>query len=60
MRPSRPAAAFLILGFVGMLLGVTFKLNHYIGAEELFNIGVVLVVIGAAFWIFKLMRKNPS
>ena len=58
MRPSRLAAAFLILGFVGMLLGVTFKLNRWIGAEGLFNFGVVLVVVGAGLWIVKLMR-NP-
>lgn len=41
-----------------MLLGVTFKLNRWIGAEGLFNFGVVLVVVGAGLWIVKLMR-NP-
>ena len=46
MRPTPRTLAILLLGLAGILLGVTFKLNHLMGAHTLFNVGVVLTVVG--------------
>ena len=42
MRPTPRTLAILLLGLAGILLGVTFKLNHLMGAHTLFNVGVIL------------------
>jgi len=39
MHLSRLTLTLLLLGGGAMLVGVTFKLNHLMGAETLFNAG---------------------
>jgi uncharacterized membrane protein len=60
MRPSKPALTLMILGLVGVLLGVTFKLNHLMGAEPLFNAGVLALVVGLLAWVVALFRKKRA
>jgi uncharacterized membrane protein len=50
----------MILGLVGVLLGVTFKLNHLMGAERLFNAGILALVVGLLAWVVALLRKKGA
>ena len=56
MRPTPRTLAILLLGLASILLGVTFKLNHLMGAHTLFNVGVVLTILGVALWVIQLVR----
>ncbi len=58
MRPSKPTLTLMILGLVGVLLGTAFKLNHLMGAERLFNAGMLALVIGLLSWVVSLIRKS--
>ena len=58
MRPSKPTLTLMILGLVGILLGTAFKLNHLMGAERLFNAGMLALVIGLLSWVVSLIRKS--
>ena len=58
MRPSKPKLTLMILGLVGVLLGTAFKLNHLMGAERLFNAGMLALVIGLLSWVVSLIRKS--
>ena len=37
MHLSKPTLTLLLLGTSGILVGYTFKLNHLMGAEQVFN-----------------------
>ena len=50
----------MILGLVGLLMGVTFKLNHLMGAEHLFNLGTLALVVGLLAWVVALVRKTKG
>ena len=52
--------AILLLGLAGVLLGVTFKLNHLMGAHTLFNVGVVVTVVGVVLWVIQLVRGEAK
>ena len=56
MRPTSRTLATLLLGLAGILLGITFKLNHLMGAHTLFNVGVGLTVVGVALWVIQLVQ----
>ena len=58
MRPAPRTLAILLLGLSGILLGVTFKLNHLMGAHTLFNAGVVVTVVGVVLWVVQLVRTE--
>lgn len=50
-----------ILSLVGLALvvtGVTFKLNHLMGAETVFNAGAVVLVSGLLLWAVALVRAR--
>jgi hypothetical protein len=56
MRPTPRILAILLLGLAGILLGVTFKLNHLMGAHTLFNAGVIVTMIGVILWVVHLVK----
>ena len=60
MRPTPRTLAILLLGLAGVLLGVTFKLNHLMGAHTLFNVGVVVTVVGVVLWVVQLVRGEAK
>ena len=60
MRPTPRTLAILLLGLASILLGVTFKLNHLIGAHTLFNAGVVVTVVGVVLWVVQLVRGEAK
>ena len=50
-----------ILSLVGLALlitGYTFKLNHLMGAETVFNAGAVVLVLGLLLWAVALARAK--
>ena len=50
-----------ILSLVGLALvftGITFKLNHLMGAEPVFNAGAVVLVLGLLLWAVALVRAK--
>ena len=60
MWPNPRTLALLLLGLAGILLGVTFKLNHLIGAHTLFNAGAVVTVVGVVLWVIQLVRGEAK
>ena len=60
MKPTPRILAILLLGLAGVLLGVTFKLNHLMGAHTLFNVGVVVSVVGVVLWVIQLVRGEAK
>ena len=60
MRPTPITLAILLLGLAGILLGVTFKLNHFMGAHTLFNAGAVVTIVGVALWVIQLVRGEAK
>ncbi|MDG1674200.1 MAG: hypothetical protein P8H88_02020 [Flavobacteriales bacterium] len=52
MHTSRLTLTLLLLGGASLLAGLTFKLNHLMGAETLFNAGALVLVAGmlSALW----------
>ena len=58
MEPSTTSAIILLGGFALALLGVTFKLNHLMGAELVFNAGALGLVLGLLLWLRDLFRNR--
>ena len=58
MTPSKSSLTLLILGLAGALTGLAFKLNHLMGAETLFNAGIVALVAGLLLWGLRVMRSK--
>ncbi|MDA0729887.1 MAG: hypothetical protein O3B70_09925 [Bacteroidetes bacterium] len=58
MRPPKPAFALILLGLAIVLLGLTFKLNHWMGAESLFNAGMAGLVVGLLWWVAWVMGSR--
>ena len=58
MKPSTTSAIILLGGLALTLLGVTFKLNHLMGAETVFNAGALALVLGLLLWMRDLFRKR--
>ena len=50
-----------ILSLAGLALvvtGITFKLNHLMGAETVFNAGAVVLVLGLLLWAVAVVRAK--
>lgn len=58
MKPNTTSAIILLGGLALALLGVTFKLNHLMGAEPIFNAGALGVVLGLLLWVCDLFRNR--
>ena len=48
------------MGLALVVVGVTFKLNHLMGAEEVFNTGAVVLVIGLVGWGVAVLRRKSD
>ena len=57
-EPFRPTSTLLLLGVAGILTGVAFKLNHLMGAETVFNIGAVILVVGLLFAVRDVWKNT--
>tara|TARA_B100000683_G_C12414354_1_gene525192 strand:+ start:338 stop:511 length:174 start_codon:yes stop_codon:yes gene_type:complete len=56
MTPNKTPKAISLIGLALTLTGLTFKLNHLMGAPEIFNIGIAILVIGLSWWAIRLIR----
>tara|TARA_B110000003_G_scaffold151696_1_gene152472 strand:+ start:118 stop:306 length:189 start_codon:yes stop_codon:yes gene_type:complete len=58
MQPNTTSAIILLGGLALILVGVTFKLNHLMGADPIFNAGALGLVLGLLLWMRDLFRKR--
>jgi NADH:ubiquinone oxidoreductase subunit K len=60
MHLSKLTLTLLILGLSGILVGLTFKLNHLMGAEQMFNAGMLAAVAGLLLAIRDVWRHRSA
>ena len=58
MKLSKSSIIVILLGLIFIIVGFTFKLNHLMGAETIFNIGSALNVIGLAMMIYSIAKNR--
>lgn len=49
-----------LIGLALVVVGVTFKLNHLMGAEQVFNAGAVVLVVGLVSWAVAVLRRKSG
>ncbi|MEC8368505.1 MAG: hypothetical protein VXZ56_02695 [Bacteroidota bacterium] len=50
----------MLLGLSGILVGFTFKLNHLMGAEPIFNTGVFAAVLGLLLSVRDIWKRRNA
>ena len=60
MHLSKLTLTLLLLGFCGILVGFTFKINHLMGAEQVFNAGVFATVVGLLLAIRDVWKQRNT
>ena len=60
MHLSKLTLTLLLLGLSGILVGFTLKLNHLIGAEQVFNAGVFSAVVGLLLAIRDVWKQRKA
>ena len=60
MHLSKLTLTLLLLGLSGVLVGLTFKLNHLMGAEQCFNAGVFTAVVGLLLAIRDVWKRRNA
>jgi hypothetical protein len=59
-RTQRAIIALILVGLALALAGVAFKLNRLMRAEQLFHVGVGVLVLGLLFWTAFLLLGSFS
>lgn len=60
MHLSKLTLTLLLLGLSGFLVGWTFKLNHLMGAEQVFNAGTLVLVAGLLLAIRDVWKRRDT
>ena len=60
MHLSKLTLTLLLLGLSGILVGWTFKLNHLMGAEQVFNAGTLVLVAGLFLAIRDIWKRRDT
>ena len=60
MRLSKFTLTLLLFGISGILVGFTFKLNHLMGAEPIFNAGVFAAVLGLWLAVRDIWKRRKA
>ena len=60
MHLSKLTLTLLLLGLLGILVGWTFKLNHLMGAEQVFNAGTLALVAGLLLAIRDVWKRRDT
>ena len=60
MHLSKLTLTLLNLGLSGILVGFTFKLNHLMGAEQIFNAGMFVAVVGLLLVIRDVWKNRET
>ena len=58
MATNRGPRILSLVGLALIVTGTAFKLNHLMGAETVFNVGAVVLVIGLLLWAIALLRAK--
>ena len=58
MKTKQLPKVIVLIGLALVVAGVAFKLNHFMGAEMLFNAGAILLVLGLLIWAIALLRRR--
>ena len=58
MNSQKIPKAITLVGLATTMTGLTFKLNHFMGAPIIFNIGVAILGVGMFLWAFGLIQKK--
>ena len=58
--PFETHLTLLLLGLSGILVGWTFKLNHLMGAEQVFNAGMLALVAGLLLAIRDVWKRRDT
>ena len=49
-----------LIGLALVVAGIAFKLNHLMGAEQVFNAGAVVLVAGLVSWAVGVVRQEKQ
>lgn len=60
MHLSKFTLTLLLFGISGILVGFTFKLNHLMGAEPIFNAGVFAAVLGLWLAVRDIWKRRKA
>ena len=60
MHLSKLTLTLLLLGLSGILVGWTFKLNHLMGAHQVFNAGTLALVAGLLLAIRDIWKRRDT
>ena len=60
MHLSKLTLTLLLLGLSGILVGWTLKLNHLMGAEQVFNAGMLALVAGLLLAIRDVWKRRDT
>lgn len=60
MHLSKLTLTLLLLGLSGILVGWAFKLNHLMGAEQVFNAGMLALVAGLFLAIRDVWKRRDT
>ena len=58
MHLSKLTLTLVLLGLSGILVGWAFKLNHLMGAEQVFNAGMLALVAGLLLAIRDVWKRR--
>tara|TARA_B110000459_G_scaffold172017_1_gene193169 strand:- start:153 stop:329 length:177 start_codon:yes stop_codon:yes gene_type:complete len=58
MNSLKIPKAITLVGLATTMTGLTFKLNHLMGAPIIFNLGVAILVVGLVWWAFGLIQMK--
>ena len=56
MATPRIPKFLTLIGLALVVAGIAFKLNHLMGAEQVFNAGAIVLVAGLVSWATAVVR----
>ena len=49
-----------LIGLALIVAGIAFKLNHLMGADQVFNAGAVVLIVGLVSWAAAVVRDKKQ
>jgi drug/metabolite transporter (DMT)-like permease len=60
MATPRIPKFLTLIGLALVVAGIAFKLNHLMGAEQVFNAGAIVLVAGLVSWATAVVRQKKQ
>tara|TARA_B100001939_G_scaffold270885_1_gene238593 strand:- start:252 stop:434 length:183 start_codon:yes stop_codon:yes gene_type:complete len=60
MATPRIPKFLTLIGLALVVAGIAFKLNHLMGAEQVFNVGAIVLVAGLVSWATAVVRQKKQ